>query len=425
MRQLIVKVPRGEGGEVLKLAEKHQGANLALIESGDQEKAWDLVFIHLDNREIGEFISELDSKPEVQVTLSPHSVLPMALPLSEVPDQIKNVRPRSPIEIWLNGLQSIGSWKGFLGYTLAASIVVWIGLYTDTIYLLVAAMLIAPFAGPAMNLAIGTATGDQRLIWRNLARYFSSLVLMILATAILSLMLGQRVATVTMVDTSKISSYALLLPLIAGAAGALNLSQPENNSLVTGTATGLLIAASLAPPAGLIGMSTAIQRYDMAVNGVFVLLLQLVGINLAGSLVFRLYGLKDKAIRYEPGGPVLFYVSLAVSAVGVAALLAWQFSSSPEFQRSTRSQQAVGEVQEVVNDSNLADLIEANLRFTRPATDSPETLLGVVYVQRKAEVDLPGDVIRQELTQSIQRAIQEQGFDVVPLIDVSVLEPPP
>jgi uncharacterized hydrophobic protein (TIGR00271 family) len=303
--------------------------------------------------------------------------------------------------------------------------VVWIGLYTDTIYLLVAAMLIAPFAGPAMNLAIGTATGDQRLIWRNLARYFSSLVLMILATAILSLMLGQRVATVTMVDTSKISSYALLLPLIAGAAGALNLSQPENNSLVTGTATGLLIAASLAPPAGLIGMSTAIQRYDMAVNGVFVLLLQLVGINLAGSLVFRLYGLKDKAIRYEPGGPVLFYVSLAVSAVGVAALLAWQFSSSPEFQRSTRSQQAVGEVQEVVNDSNLADLIEANLRFTRPATDSPETLLGVVYVQRKAEVDLPGDVIRQELTQSIQRAIQEQGFDVVPLIDVSVLEPPP
>ena len=49
---------------------------------------------------------------------------------------------------------------------------------------------------------------------------------------------------------------------------------------------GLLVAASLAPPAGLIGMAGAIGEWDMVVSAVFLLLLQLVGINLAGAAVF-------------------------------------------------------------------------------------------------------------------------------------------
>jgi uncharacterized membrane protein len=37
-------------------------------------------------------------------------------------------------------------------------------------------MLIAPFAGPAMNAAIATARGDGKLLRRSLFRYFSALV---------------------------------------------------------------------------------------------------------------------------------------------------------------------------------------------------------------------------------------------------------
>jgi len=53
------------------------------------------------------------------------------------------------------------------------------------------------------------------------------------------------------VDVSEISSVGALLPLVAGAAGALNQMQAQSNSLVSGTAVGLLVAAALAPPAGL------------------------------------------------------------------------------------------------------------------------------------------------------------------------------
>jgi len=61
----------------------------------------------------------------------------------------------------------------------------------------------------------------------------------------------------------------------------------------------MLVAACLAPPAGLIGMAIAIGRWDMVVNGVFVLLLQLGGINLSASLMFRADSLFAGGARYQ------------------------------------------------------------------------------------------------------------------------------
>jgi uncharacterized hydrophobic protein (TIGR00271 family) len=425
MRQLIVKVPRGQGEQALQIANKHKGQNLASFEAHDQEKDWDLVLGYFSNDQIGRLLKDLESLQELHITLFPHSVFPMSPPSKNVPEEIKTVNPRSPLEVWLNGIQSIGSWKGFLGYALAAGIVVWIGMFTNTIYLLVAAMLIAPFAGPAMNTAIATASGDTTLLGRNILRYFVALTLTIATTAAISLLLGQETATATMVSVSELSSVAFLLPLVAGAAGALNLVQAQNSSLVSGTAVGILIAASLTPPAGLIGMSAAIGRWDMVKEGIFVLLLQLACINLTGSLLFRAFGLNTSGERYQRGRPSVFYVSLVISAAALAGLLWWQFSSRPNLQRSTISERAVSKVAQVVDQSHLADLVEANMHFTRASVSNQNTLLGVIYVQRKQGVQVPAEQIRQQLTMDIQKSINQQGFHVTPLVDIIVLEPSP
>jgi hypothetical protein len=58
-----------------------------------------------------------------------------------------------------------------------------------------------------------------------------------------------------MVSISRISRVSVVLPLAAGAAGAIHLFQSERSSLVSGAAVSLLIAASLASPAGLVGMT--------------------------------------------------------------------------------------------------------------------------------------------------------------------------
>ncbi len=423
MRQLIIQVPRGQGKEVLEIAKSLDGTNLAQFEAMASEDLIDLVLVHISNRQVEKLLTKLEDINKVHITLLPTDIIALRPPASQAPEQVKNVEERSPLEIFLGGLQSIGSWKGFLGYAALAGFVVWIGLYTNTTYLLTAAMLIAPFAGPAMNVAIATARGDKQLLWRSILRYFSALGVTIAVTGILSLILQQDIATSSMIHTSQISSVAVLIPLAAGAAGALNLVQSERSSLVSGAATGMLVAASLAPPAGIVGMASAIGRWDMAISGLFLLLLQLVGINFTAALVFRFFGLSSQGVRYKRGKRWLFPVTLALTVAVLVSLLTWQFAQTPNLQRSTLSQRANAEVQKVVSQNPSVDLVEANVRFTGTNIKGQNTLLSVVYVQPRQGVSVSKEEISSRLKREIQTHLQQQNLNITPLVDVSVLEP--
>ena len=424
MRQLLIRVPSGEGQTVLDIANKHGGVNLLLFDAQSEDRRVDAVTVHLDNARLESFLNELEKIPDLHISLIPRGVMALEPPPEEAPQQLTDVTTRSPIEIFLAGLQSIGSWQGFISFAVAGGIVVWTGLFTNSSFLLVAAMLIAPFAGPAMNVAIATARGDLALLWRTLLRYFAALAVTIGVTCILSLVFQQQVATSAMVDNSQVSAVVVLLPLAAGFAGALQLVQSERSSLVSGAAVGILVAASLAPPAGIVGMATALGRWDMVASGVFLLLLQLAGINLSAAMLFRYFGLSATGARYSRGKKWVFPVTLAVTALLLTALLGWQFSNPPNLQRSSRAQRTVAIVQKTVNNSDLANLVEANVRFTRSTIADQNTLLGIIYVQPKPGVNLSKQQISDRLKDKIQANIVQQGFDVVPLIDVSVLQSP-
>ena len=423
MRQLIIQVPRGNGKAVIDIAKSHNGTNLARFE-GNAEEPIDVVIVHVSNREVGKVLDKLQDLPKVQITLIPTGVMTLQPPASEAPQQVVDVEERSPIEIFLSGLQSVGSWRGFLGYAALAGFVVWIGLYTNTAYLLVAAMLIAPFAGPAMNTAIATAWGDRKLLGRSILRYFAALAVTIATTWLLSLILQQEIPTSLMLDNSQISAVAVILPLAAGAAGALNLVQSDRSSLVSGAATGMLVAASLAPPAGIVGMASAVGRWDMAISGLFLLFLQLSGINFSAALLFRVFGLSAQGTRYQRGKKGVFGISLVITVIALAGLLTWQFSNSPNLQRSSLAQRANAQVQKTVEQVGLAKLVESNVRFTRSNIQGQDTLLSVVYVQRQPGVTASNEEIRLRLTQSIQTQLLKQDLNVTPLVDINVLETP-
>ncbi len=384
-----------------------------------------LLVVSLPNQQVGPFIQSLDGLDEVRITLIPRGVVAFHPPAEDAPDEVTDVGMRSPIEVFLAGLQSIGSWTGFIGYAIAAGVVVWIGLFTNTIYLLTASMLIAPFAGPAMNTAIGSATGNARLLRRSVLRYGVGLLITATAAGLLSLLMGQQIATPLMVETSQISTVSILLPLVAGAAGALFLVQSERDSLVSGAAVGVLVAASLAPPTGLVGMSVVLGDWPFVKSALFVLVAQLVGINLSGALTFRAFGLETRGTRFLQGTKWLFPAALAVSAVVLVGLFAWQLSDPPELQRSSRAQRAAFEIRQAVDESGLGEPVEVEARFTRAQISGQNTLLGVVYVQRADSVRMERAAMAQALTRRIQGRLLDQGFDVSPLVSVTVLDPPP
>lgn len=418
MRQLTIRVPRGYGSKVLAMAEAHDSGSLAMYDATDGEKPLDMVHLHVSNAQVEALLDDLGSIPDLHVTLLPRGVLALRPPASEAPDQALDVLPRSPLEIFLGGLQSIGSWNGFLGYAAAAGIVVWIALFTEVVFLLTAAMLIAPFAGPAMNAALATARGDSYLFRRSILRYFAALGVTISVAFLLSLVMQQKIATGLMVQMSLLPSVAVLLPLVAGAAGALNLCQSDRSSLVSGAATGMLVAASLAPPAGIFGMGLAIGETGMVVSAAFVLLLQVVGINVAGAIVFRLYGITPKGARYDRGKKWFSRASWLGAMAAVVALLTWQFWSEPNLLRSTKAQRVTEDVRSVVKDSGLAQLVQAEAQFTRADISDQNTMLVTLYVQ-----DTQGnkDATRAALTQAIKQKVRA-NYNVTPLVDVTVLE---
>ncbi len=425
MRQLLAEVPRGQGEKALSLASRHQGVNLARLEGEGADGAIDLVVIHVSNSRVDALLEDLQELPGLRVTLLPQGVLALRPPREETPRQISEVEPRGPVEIFLSGLQSVGSWKSFLSYAAIAGMVVFAGLFTNRMLLLVGAVLIAPFAGPAMNAALATARGDGPLLGRSLLRYFVSLGVAAAAAAALALLLRQETASEQMILLSQISITAVLVPLLAGAVGALSLAQSERNSLLSGAATGVLVTASLAPPAGILGMALVLGEGEMVRSAVFLLLLQVAGIHFAGAIVFRIHGVSAAGVRYPHGRRWIFPAGLAASAAALAALLVWQFSSPPALRRSSRAERAVSEVRAAVDESGLGRAVETDVRFASGGGPGPAPLLAEVYVQRAAGISASDEEVRKRLARAIQDRLLRKGFNVTPLPAVTVVDPPP
>lgn len=418
MRQLRLTVPADGADDADELLERHGATAVRRWELDDGARCVELL---LTNHAVGGFIDQAAEVGDVTITMAPQSVLALAPGRDAAPSDVVDVEALSAQEVFLGGLQSVGSWVGFLGYAAVAGAVVWIGMLVNSVFLLIAAMLIAPFAGPAMNAALATAAGDRGLLRRAVLRYVAAIALVVAVVAALHALLGTDIPTRTMADTANVASVAVLLPLVAGAAGALNLMQAERSSLVSGAATGVLVAAALAPPAGLVGMALVTREWSMVGSGAFLLALQLAGLNLSGAIVFRLYGVRPASAMYGRGTSTVSRIALAGSVLALAGLVGHQLSSSPALQRSSVQTDAASAVTTLVEDDPDAELVEVDARFTRADIAGQDTLLLVVHVQPKAGVDPAA--LEERLGSELSRAVT-QRFDVTALATVTAIAAP-
>ncbi len=424
MRRMLVWVPQGSGGAVAQAAHRNgceQTLRLAAEADGDPV---DLLVLQLPNAKVEPLVADLDRIGGLHVSMLPRGVLALQPPASATPQHVVDVTWRSPLEVFLGGLQSIGSWRGFLAYAVVSGLVVWVGLFTDTVFLLTAAMLIAPFAGPAMTAALGTARGDWPLLRRSLARYAAALGAAIATAAVMSAAFRQEIPTEQMVAAASVSTAAVVLPLAAGAAGAITLGQSERSSLVSGAATGMLVAASLAPPAGMVGMSSVLGNWGMVGNGLFLLALQLLGINLSATIVFRLMGLRASGARYPRGREWVYRVVTPATVVLLAGMLAWQFTASPALQRATLAQRAAATVAGVLDDTPAASLVEVSARFAGVGDAGTDTLLVTAFAQAPPGTPGGGSSLERRLSRHIRRQLESSLPGVTPLVSVTVLEAP-
>ena len=81
-------------------------------------------------------------------------------------------------------------------------------------------------------------------------------------------------------------------------------------------------------------------------------------------------------------------------------------------------------IQKVIENDPYVSLVESDVRFTRADIASQNTLLSNVYVQPRKGQDVSANSTSRRLTQEIQNELLAQGFNVTPLVSVTLLEPP-
>lgn len=424
MRQVLLQVPHGTGDELMGPARELGAATLTRLEgtSGDGDPV-DVFVMTVPNAAVDELIDRADALGAIEASIPASGAYAFEPPADEPPQQLLDITPRSAYEVVLAGQQAAGSWKGFLTYSAVAGAVVWLGLFTETIYLLTASMLIAPFAGPAMNTAIALVSGRPGQLRHALLRYAAGIGLTAAVASGLTFAFGQETVTSLMASVLTITIAAVLLPLAAGTAGAMFQLQSEHSSLISGAAVGLLVAASLAPPAGGLGIALALGRYDLAVHAVFLIGLQLTGITASATAVLVLYGIRPGSGRFRHDRTRLLRAGWALAAFLTAGLVALQLAVAPYLSQGTEARDSTAIVDRVLAGQPAIQVLSVDPRVA-PATpgDRPRILVQVM-VERSPSAP-PADELRPGLETAIEARLRAELGDVVPHVDVTVFDPP-
>ena len=186
----------------------------------------------------------------------------------------------------------------FLLVTLSCSIATF-GLITNSVAVIIGAMLVAPLMSPILGLSLASVAGEQR-VFRKAA---VALVEGSLAAVALSTLLG-LIASVLPLGIFNVlpgeilarthpSPFDLGIGLAGGAAAAYALAQPRLSAALPGVA----IATALMPPLCTLGIGISLGSGSVALGAFLLFLTNLAAISFAGIVVFAALGFRPQRIE--------------------------------------------------------------------------------------------------------------------------------
>ena len=222
------------------------------------------------------------------------------------------------------------------------------GLLTDSVAIIIGAMLVAPLMSPILGLGLASIRGDTTLLKDSVSSLVRGAVIAILLSAIIT-WFNDLLPFVTLQDLpaevlsrTRPSPIDLGVALAGGLAATYALVQPKLSAALPGVA----IATALMPPLSAIGVGLALGNWDVAQGALFLFITNAVTIAAAAIFLFYVMGF---SIQRKEGDP-LFPRSLQVSILLTMILLVplgWQ---SYQF------------VQEATLNRKINDIVKENVK---------------------------------------------------------------
>ncbi|MCU0861758.1 MAG: TIGR00341 family protein [Methanomassiliicoccales archaeon] len=161
-----------------------------------------------------------------------------------------------------------------------------VGLIQNNVAVIIGAMVIAPLLAPNMALSLATTLANGTMAAKALKVLATGVFLALALSFALGVLLDIDPALPEIASRTKVSLGDVAVALSAGAAAAIFVSLGTGVALV-----GVTVAVALLPPLVVTGLLAGAGEYELAWQSFLLLLINLIGINLAGTAVFVAEGI--------------------------------------------------------------------------------------------------------------------------------------
>jgi uncharacterized hydrophobic protein (TIGR00341 family) len=180
-----------------------------------------------------------------------------------------------------------------------STIVAAVGLYYNSVVIIIGAMVIAPLLGPNMALSLGTTLGDLTLLRQASLTALAGIATTMVLAVIIGVGLQMNPETPEVATRAGVGLGDVAVALASGCAGALAFT-----SGVSATLIGVMVAVALLPPLVTFGLLLGGGHTALAMGALSLFMMNLICINLAGVTTFLVQGMrpttwweKDRATR--------------------------------------------------------------------------------------------------------------------------------
>lgn len=306
LRLIEMVLQEKDGGEVRELLKEHQVLEHRQVRLQDGEV---LVRILLDAEQSEAVLDVLDEryagKDGNRVVILPvEATLPRAEPEPEASPGQPPPPEKSPERIGREELyedikDAARCSRVYLAMVLLSTIVAAVGLYYNSVAIIIGAMVIAPLLGPNVALSLGTTLGDLPLLRHALLTALAGIGTAMVLSVILGVLLQVSPASPEVASRDAVAIGDVVVALASGCAGALAFTTGVSTTLI-----GVMVAVALLPPLVTFGLLLGGGHSAPAMGALSLFLVNLICVNLAGVTTFLAQGIrpaiwweKDRAVK--------------------------------------------------------------------------------------------------------------------------------
>ena len=309
------------------------------------------------------------------------------------------------------------SFKGSQLLTLIFAIfIASLGLNTNSVPVIIGAMLISPLMGPIIGMGLGIGIQDYDLLKRGLRNITAAMLGSILTSALYFLISPQYEGSSQLLARTSPSIYDVFVALFGGAAGILSIAAKNKGQVMPGVA----IATSLMPPLCTVGYGLATLQMHFFLGALYLFFTNMIFILFATWIGVKLMGFKNVVYQNQQRAhrvQMIVYTVVAAT-IGVSCWLTVLMISKNIFMAKAADfveTEMVFPNTQVLNHREYVDGRQRYIDVTLIGQALPKDSLQLAMMNKLDSIGLGGVHlnIKQGFSMATNIANQEQNTDQV------------